>query len=204
MNKLIPLILFLLVLFTATSAVAQTEFKQLPPPDTEGGKPLMQALNARKSTRSFSCRPLSDETLGNLLWATFGVNRSDGRRTVPTALNTQDIDVYVLMPNGVWRYDATKHGLQQITTIDARKFLGAQKFAHTAPVTLVYATNKKTKNRYSGMHAGSAYQNAGLYCASVGLNNVVRASVDNNNLTRILKLEEGQEVLITQTIGWEK
>ena len=201
MSKKLFLALFSLVFLTAVPALAQSEFRQLPAPDTTGGKPLMQVLNERKSDRTFSEKPLSDETLGNLLWAAFGVNRPDGRRTAPTARNVQDIDIYVLMADGAWRYDAARHGLLRVSEKDLRGHLGSQAFARKAPVALVYAANKK-RAPYSDMHAGSAYQNAGLFCASAGLHNVVRASMDKTALEQALGLADGQEAIITQSVGW--
>lgn len=203
MIKFLLLAIFSLVVLTASRAAAQSDdFRQLPQPDVKGGMPLMQALNERKSERTFSEKPLSDETLGNLLWASFGVNRPDGKRTAPTALNVRDIDIYVLTPDGAWLYDAARHGLRKVSPADARQFLGPQDFARTAPVTFVYATNRKRDPRYTDMHVGSVYQNAGLYCASVGLNNVVRASIDKKALEQALGLADGREVIITQTFGW--
>ena len=72
----------------------------LPPPQTEGGMPLMQALKARRTSRSFAPEELTPQTLSNLLWAAFGVNRPDGHRTAPSARNWQEIDIYVATSRG--------------------------------------------------------------------------------------------------------
>lgn len=183
---------------------AHAETLTLPAPDIRGGKPLMQALNERKSARHFSTRPLSDKLLGDLLWAACGVNRPDGRRTIPTALNRQDIEIYVLRADGAWLYDAPRHALERAGEEDLRGFLGAQAFAREAPVTLLYIsdTEKNADELYAAMHAGSAYQNVGLFCASVGLNNVVRASHDADALAQGLQLPARKRIVVSQSLGW--
>lgn len=190
------------LLCVAPSAHAET--LTLPAPDIRGGKPLMQALNERQSARHFSARPLSDRLLGDLLWAACGVNRHDGRRTIPTALNRQDVEIYVLRADGAWLYDAPRHTLERAGEDDLRGFLGAQSFAREAPVTLLYVsdTEKNADELYAAMHAGSAYQNVGLFCASVGLNNVVRASHDAKALAEGLKLPARKRIVVSQSLGW--
>ena len=167
----------------------------LPPPDTSGGKPLMQVLAERRSTRSFSDQAVSMQDLSNILWAAWGINRKDGRRTAPTAMNRQQIEIYAVLENGVWRYDAKSNSLQAALAVDARAKYGE------AQVTLLYAAPKDAK--YGEMHIGSLYQNVGLYCASAGLANVVKASgVDA--LKNELKLPDKYEIMIVQLIGWPK
>lgn len=91
MNRLFAILWAMLILVPGNS-IAQ-EFSKLPPPDTTGGLPLMQALKERKSVRSFADKPIPQQTLSNLLWAAFGINRPDGRRTAPSAMNWQEIDI---------------------------------------------------------------------------------------------------------------
>lgn len=167
----------------------------LPKPDMSGGKPLMEALALRKSTRGFSDKALSEQELGDLLWAVWGVNRPNGSRTAPTSMNKKNVDVYAAMASGVWRYDGEKHELVRVLAGDTRELLGG------SPLTLIYAA----EDGYyaSGMHVGSLYQNAGLYCASTGLGNVVkRTGVDA--LKGKLPLREGYKVYIIQSVGWPK
>lgn len=190
--------LFLSVLFVAQNVYA-LETKQLPAPRTDGGKPLMEALKERKTSRSFSDRPLEEQVLSDMLWAAFGINRpAEGKRTAPTALNKQNIDIYVLDAAGVWRYDAKTNTLAAVMQKDLRPVMDSQPFAAKAPVTLLYiAENDVT----SGMHAGSLYQNVGLFCASAGLNNVVRR-MDKDKLTQALSLPAGKEVIVSQSVGY--
>lgn len=166
----------------------------LPPPNKEGGLPLMQALNKRKSSRSFSAQPISEQTLSDLLWATWGVSRADGRRTAPTARNEQQVAVFAAMQTGVWRYEGKKHELVQVLEDDTRADFGG------APLTLVYAAED---GPYGAMHLGSLYQNAGLYCASAGLANVVKAT-GVEVLQGRLPLPKGYRILIVQSIGIPK
>ena len=159
----------------------------------------MEALKERKTSRSFSDRPLEEQVLSDMLWAAFGINRpAEGKRTAPTALNKQNIDIYVLDAAGVWRYDAKTNTLAAVMQKDLRPVMDSQPFAAKAPVTLLYiAENDVT----SGMHAGSLYQNVGLFCASAGLNNVVRR-MDKDKLTQALSLPAGKEVIVSQSVGY--
>ncbi len=190
--------LFLSVLFAAQNVYA-LETKQLPAPRTDGGKPLMEALKERKTSRSFSDRPLEEQVLSDMLWAAFGINRpAEGKRTAPTALNKQNIDIYVLDAAGVWRYDAKTNTLAAVMQKDLRPVMDSQPFAAKAPVTLLYVAENDVT---SGMHAGSLYQNVGLFCASAGLNNVVRR-MDKDKLTQALSLPAGKEVIVSQSVGY--
>lgn len=164
----------------------------LPAPDKTGGLPIMQAFAARHSTKQgYSGAPLPEQTLSNLLWATWGVNRPDGRRTAPTAMNSQDVTLYVVSESGVWRYDAAGHALIRELEGDYRSRAGG------GSLVLLYAA---PEGRWSGMHVGSLYQNAGLYCASAGLGNYVHAS-GVSALEGVLTLPQGYRVLIAQTVG---
>ncbi len=163
----------------------------LPAPDKSGGKPLMQALALRASNRSISRQPLPEKDLSNILWAAWGVNRPDGRRTVPTARNTQAVALYAARADGVWRYEGERHELVKVLDADLRDTFGG------APLTLVYAAEE---GPYAGMHVGSMYQNAGLYCASAGLANVVKATGVSAVRGR-LPLPPKYSILIIQSVG---
>ena len=182
-------------LFVPDAQAANSAGKSLslPQPQIAGGKPLMEALAARSANRRFADKPVSNQELSNLLWATWGINRPDGRRTAPTARNTQAIQVYVALDNGVWLYDAAKNELVLALAQDTRAKFGG------APVTLLFAVPEADK--FGSMHAGSLYQNAGLYCASSGLANVVKAS-GADALKGLLSLPPGYAVVIIQAIGW--
>jgi hypothetical protein len=187
---------FMAGMFCAASVqAAEAGRVALPQPDKSGGKPLMAALALRASARSFGDKAVAEQDLSNLLWAVWGVNRPDGKRTIPVARNKQDIAVYVALANGVWLYDGARHELAPALSGDFRAKLGG------APVTLLYAV--PVNNEFSGMHVGSLYQNAGLYCASAGLANVVKRS-GADALDGVLKLPDGYKVLVIHLIGWPK
>lgn len=173
------------------SAVAQEEMI-LVAPQKVGGMPLMEALNARQSGRDFGDKALSPQNLSNLLWAAFGANRADGKRTVPTARNKQNVDIYVVMKTGVWKYDGLKHILTLVKAGDVTS-------KYKAPLTLIYAAAEEQAD-VSGMHVGSIYQNVGLYCASAKLSNRVKTS-QRNVLDGYIELPKGYKVFVVQVVG---
>jgi len=184
----------------------------LPKPDTSGGKPLMQALKERKSSREFRAENLSPQTLSNLLWAAFGVNRPDGRRTAATARNVQDIDIYVFTSSGVYLYKAKEHALELVAEGDHRAATGNQEWVKTAPLNLVLVSDQSKLSKtpeperliWAGIHAGAITQNVYLYCASEGLGSVVRATMNREEISKVLKLRPDQRIIIAQTVGLPK
>jgi SagB-type dehydrogenase family enzyme len=186
---------------------------QLPKPQMNGGKPLMQALKERKSTRSFSTEKLPDQVLGNMLWAAFGINRPDsGNRTAPSAMNRREIDIYVATADGLYLYDAKGHALQPVFTEDIRAETGMQPFVKDAPVELVYVADysrmgggtDEDKNLYAAADTGFIGQNVYLFCASEGLATVVRGSVPRQALAKTMKLRPDQKIILAQTVGYPK
>ena len=186
---------------------------QLPPPQTEIGKPLMQALKQRQSSRSFDSKPLPRQELSNLLWAADGINRPDsGKRTAPSAVNWQEVDVYVALPKALYLYEAKTHSLTPMVAKDLRGATGMQSFVKDAALNLVYVVDSarmKTaseddKKLYSGTDVGFVAQNVYLYCASQGLAVVVRGSIDRPSLAQAMKLRPEQRVILAQTVGYPK
>jgi SagB-type dehydrogenase family enzyme len=180
----------------------------LPAPQKTGGRPLMEVLARRASSREFDAvRELSPQQLSNLLWATFGINRPDGRRTAPSARNAQELDVYVLLKTGVFIYDARQHQLAQLAAEDCRELAGTQPFARSAPVTLVFVADlvkagaTSSSRDWACIDTGYLSQNAYLYCASEGLATVARVSVDKAALGPKLKLRSAQEIVLAQSVG---
>lgn len=203
---------FLGVLIPAATAVlAQTiHDMELPPPVTEGGMPLMQALRARRTSREFSEREIPLDLLSNLLWAADGINRPDGRRTAPSARNWQEIEIYVVMRAGTWLYDPARHALKAVVAGDLREKTGHQEFLPIAPLDLVYVadTSKmaeagpEEQARYMATDAAFVSENVYLFCASEGLATVVRGSVDRPALATALKLPATKLVALAQTVGY--
>jgi len=209
-NSLVQILLTLLV----SLGLSAQDLKpiELPRPDTTGGKPLMEALKNRKSTRSFSTEKLSKQLLSNLLWAAFGINRPDGHRTAPSAMNWQEIDIYVALEEGLYVYNPKSHALDPVLKDDIREKTGGQAFVKDAPVNFVYVADmSKTKRAsqddqmlYTGADCGFIAQNAYLFCASEGLACVVRGSVDRTVLSKVMNLRPEQKIVLAQTIGYPK
>jgi len=184
---------------------------QLPNPQKEGGKPLMAALNERMSTRTFSGEKLPMQTLSNLLWAAFGINRPDGRRTAPSAKNWQETDIYVATADGVYLYDAKKNALDTIVTRDIRAMTGTQAYVKDASVNLIYVADYSKVNAEGfdrqmlvGADTGLISENVYLFCASEGLATTVRASIDRDGLAKELKLRPDQKIILAQAVGYPK
>ncbi|MGA1977261.1 MAG: SagB/ThcOx family dehydrogenase [Bacteroidales bacterium] len=193
---------------------ADSQDIKLPAPDKTGGKPLMQALNERQSTRSFTKDTLTIRQLSNLLLAGWGINRPDQKkRTAPSARNIQEIDIYVALPSGLYQYDAVSNVLKQIHDRDIRKLCGSQDFVGTAPVNLVYVadmgkTGKKEGDEikdsdllWSYANTGFIAQNVYLYCASEDLGCVIRGMVPKDKLAPEMGLRKNQMITLSQTIG---
>lgn len=186
---------------------------QLVKPRTSGGKPFMEALAKRKSSRSFDARKLPAQTISNLLWAADGINRQDsGKRTAPSAMNRQEIDIYVAMANGLYLYDAKANRLDPVLSEDIRAHAGEQPFVKTAPLALIYVADysrmkkapKESRDFYSATDTGFISQNVYLYCASEGLATVVLGWVDKPALAKAMKLKADQNIILTQPVGYPK
>ena len=186
---------------------------QLLSPQIDGGKPLMQVLQKRSTSREFSPEMLPPQVLSNLLWAAYGINRADvAKRTVPSASNCQEIDLYVCMASGLYLYDAKANKLEPVLNEDIRSLAGKQPFVKTTPVNLIMVADfsrmgkysDEDKEIYSHTDAGFIGQNVYLFCASEGLATVFRASVDRPALAKAMKLREDQKILFSQTVGYEK
>jgi nitroreductase len=185
----------------------------LPPPDEPGGMSLMQALRQRQSQREFSTQPLPKTLLGGLLWAAAGVNRpSLGGRTAPSALNSQEVDVFVALPSGLYLYDPAAHALRLEVASDVRAITGYQDFSDEAALDLVFVADHRRmhlvpaaqREAYAYSAAGAMAQNVYLYCAAQGLATVIRAWIDRHALSQAMDLGADQQVLLAQTVGYPK
>lgn len=186
---------------------------QLNPAQTQGGMPLMQALQLRQSRREFEPSPLPPQYLSDLLWAAGGINREAlGGRTAPSAMNAQEVDVYVALPYGLYRYEASTHALRLVSATDVRRVTGYQDFVDTAPLDLVFVADHTRmklvpaaqRESYASAAAGAMAQNVYLYCASAGLATVIRAWIDRAALAQAMGLDADKQVLLSQTVGWPK
>ena len=211
MLKKILLSFAVLFFFVATSIAADLSPIKLPPPDMKGGKPLMQCLKDRKTDRSFSTKKLPVEVLSDLLWAACGINRPDsGKRTAPSAVNWQEVDVYAAMEEGLYIYNAKAHRLEPVLKSDLRKnttqlLQPSRSSVAGAPLQLIYVAdyekmsflvNDEDKKLYSSADTGFISQNVYLYCASEGLATGVRGMVDKEALSKDMKLRDKQKIIL--------
>jgi SagB-type dehydrogenase family enzyme len=183
----------------------------LPAPVVAPQISLAEALRQRRSVRAFSAEAVPAETLSALLWAAFGINRpSTNHRTAPSARNWQEIDIFVVLAQGSYRFDAHNHRLNLVKAEDLRGATGMQDFVGEAPVNLVYVANfdrmtgaaEEERHFLAGADAGCIAQNVYLYCAGTGLATVVRGLVDRRRLASDLGLRPTQRIVLAQTVGW--
>ncbi len=188
----------------------ETKVVELPKAQMTGGKPLMECLRDRKTARAFSAKALPPQVMSNLLWAAFGVNRPDGKRTAPSAVNWQEIDIYVATADGVYLYDAPAQALKLVVAKDLRAATGGQPFVATAAVNLIYVADyarmararDTDKDLYSAADTGFISENVYLFCASEGLATVVRGMVDRQALAQAIGLRTDQKIILAQTVGY--
>ncbi|MDD5552781.1 MAG: SagB/ThcOx family dehydrogenase [Candidatus Omnitrophica bacterium] len=201
-----------LALILSSSAVFAQEPIKLPNPQSASGKPLMQALKERRSSREFAAEDLPLQVISELLWAACGINRPESAgRTAPTAMNMQEIDVYIATRDGAFLFDAKNHTLIPVVSEDIREATGKQPFVKDAPVNLIYVADKAKMGKtgenadfYAGVDTGFISQNVYLYCASQGLATVVRGMFDAPALAKALKLRPDQKIILSQTVGYPK
>ena len=186
----------------------------LNPPDLTRGLPVMQALSLRASATDFDTTSLNLQDMSDLLWAANGINRPEsGKRTAPSARNWQDIDVYVVMKSGAYLYNHTKHCLDFITGGDHRALVaGRQENFAVAPLFCVMVSDfsrfssgdDSSKMIIAAYDAGIVSQNISIFCASIGLNTRVRASMDQEKLREILQLKDSQHLMLNNPVGYKK
>ncbi len=174
-------------------------------PEPNMSDPLLNMLSNRQSTREFNAeQQIYNNTLSDILWAAYGINRKDeDKRTIPTAMNKQDLEIYVIKKDGAYLYDAKNNTLTQITKKNLFEyFTRSQAFVENASVILLYTT-KEYQEDISAMHAGSAYQNVAIYCAEHNIGNVIKGSMETRQIARYLNIRE-KNILVAQVIGIKK
>jgi nitroreductase len=198
---------------SARLTAQEAEVVKLPAPQITGGKPLLDCLRARQSSREFGTDELSPQVLSNLLWAADGINRPDsGKRTAPSAVNWQDIEIYTATADGLFLYLPKEHALQKILAEDVRAATGTQEFVKIVPLDLIYVSDyakmqrgtDEDKRFYSGAHTGFISQNVYLYCASEGLSTVVRGLIDREAAAKVMRLRPEQHITFAQSVGYPK
>jgi len=207
---------FYLALFLIGNSVFAQDIS-LPAPDKKGGKPLMQALNERQSFRSYTDEGLTKQQMSDLLWAAWGINRTDQKkRTAASAMNYQEIDMYVALPTGLYLYVAESHSLKMINNKDLRKTTGTQGYVNNAALNLVFVADMGKAGKREGIkiddsdlfmsyaNAALIAQNVYLYCASAELGCIVRGSIPKEKLALEMGLKSNQYVILAQTVGHPK
>ena len=194
---------------TMTAAQATTaESVKLAEPAKKGGLTMMEALAARASVRAWADREISAQDLSDLLWAANGINRPDKKRTAASAMNAQDVDVYVLTKTGAYLYDAANHALTLVAAGDHRAEVGVP----AAPVHLFLISEgarfqsgaAERKREWGAIDSGIVSQNIALFCAARGLATRPRASFDAAKLTALLKLKDSQHAFLNHPVGYSQ
>ena len=196
-------VVLLAALLFAIPALTQQAPIQLPKPQINGGMPLMQALEKRQTTRAFADKPLPLQTLSDLLWAAFGVNRPRSAmpglgRTAPSAMNSQDFEIDVALADGVYVYDAEQNLLRPLVAGDVRGKIGEPPAAHAAAI-LFYVAD--IKDNFAQADVGFIGQNVYLFAASEGLNAWFFVA-HGSDVTAALKLPDGRKPLYGQAVGY--
>ena len=189
----------LFLTLNAASAKVVLDDIKLPEPCLSGGMSLMEALQNRHSSIKFSKKEIPLQTLSEILWAANGVNRPDGKRTTPSALNAQVITIYAVLQDGIYKYNPQMHTLEAFSREDIRPIVGSTK----APLILLYVANLGKQSKYlAGVDCGFIGQNVYLYSAANGLNTTFLYGVNSSALNYKLELRLGEEVLFAQLVGY--
>lgn len=206
--------LLLLCLFISVATFAADKVIRLPKPNLNRNSEVMEAFANRHSTREYAAKALTLNDLSDLLWAANGINRpEEGKRTAPSAMNKQDVDVYVVLPEGTYLYDAKAHQLNLVAEGDHRGAVaGGQAFVKSAPVSLLLVSDlsrlgdaKNTHTQLMGaVDAGIVSQNISIFCSAAKLATVPRASMDTAKLKSVLKLPDTQLPLMNHPVGYHK
>jgi SagB-type dehydrogenase family enzyme len=208
------MILLSMLALMSTSCLAQNSIV-LPKPSMDNKVTLMQALQSRHSAREYADKQIPDDVLSTVLWAACGINRpSEGKITAPSAINAQDILVYVVRKDGTYLYQPKDNSLQKVSSKDLRAAVaGRQNFASSAPVSLVLVSNhnkfpqqipNEAKVRMGVVDAGYVSENICLACSALGLNTVPRMTMDTETLKRELRLDDSYDLVLNSQIGYPK
>jgi SagB-type dehydrogenase family enzyme len=199
---------------------------QLPETQKTGGMTLLEALQLRRTERGISTKEIPLQVLSNLLWSAFGVNRVKSSfnkpgRTAPSASNSQEIDLYLLLKDGVYLYEATKHSLKPVKAGNFKVISGRGSSAQRtsiAPLNIIYVADlsrydlgpdqpdpyigdPEVQKSYYYTDTGFIAQNVYLYAASEGLASWFH-NCDKNIIKKELYLHDYQIVLFAHTIGY--
>jgi hypothetical protein len=213
MKKISTVLMMLFLLFTLSFSQELQSIK-LNNPNLDRGLPIMHAFQERASTKEFDTKKLSVQDLSDLLWAANGINRPEsGKRTAPSAMNSQDIDIYAFMEEGIFLYDAKENALKLILSGDNRKlFAGPKKDPVDIPLILVLVSDisrfkhgtDSLKLSWSAMDAGIVSQNIALFCAGNEMLTRPRAGMPSEEIKKLLKLTPTQYPMLNNPISYKK
>ena len=171
---------------------------QLDKPTSGNYSSLMEALQKRRSNRKFATTPLNEDLITNVLWSADGINSPDGKRTAPSAMNKQEIELYAILPNGAFLYMPKENILKRITPLNM-----TDKTGFNAPMSIVFvADTLKQDAQWAYTDMGFIAQNIYLFSAVNGLNTVFKGSVDSDYFKEALQLSDNMEVIGIQDIGF--
>jgi hypothetical protein len=194
---------------------------ELPEPEKTGGKSVLAALQERRTIRSVSPAALPPQTLSNLLWAAWGINRPGPQmrgkpgRTAASASNSQEIDLYVALSEGVYLYEAAPHRLAPVVAGDFRARAG-RRGAEKAPLNIFFVVDLKkyvlegqpdpnlgdpeVQKSYYFVAIGLIAQSVYLFAAAHGLAAWFH-NCDRVNAAKDFRLRPEQKVLFAQSVG---
>lgn len=196
---LLPLFGLCLLVLSASaepeSAATPAPLKEirLNSPTAKRGSSVMEALKNRHSTREFAARELSLQDLSDILWAANGINRPDGKRTAPSAMNSQDVRIYICLPQGCYVYDPQNQMMLPVSNQDARP-------DPSAPAVLILVAD--TNGTWPSIDIGVVSQNISIFCAGTGIGTYPRGFMDKTVLKQALKLANDQIPLLCHPIGY--
>jgi nitroreductase len=191
------------------SGTTGPEVVPLPSFEKGGAFPLEKALLERRSIKSYDPdRKLSREEISRLLWATTGVNRTDGRRTVASAMAKYPVDVLAALPEGVYLYEPKAHQLKKVLSDDIRSMIPNQDGFKKAGMIVLYVINKDKvpggKVEWADLEIGSMGQSLFLEALALGLGSCIFANIPFDSVTKALGLKENQVFRIAQAVGAAK
>jgi len=215
-----------LALFGVLAAVPMTNLGQaqelttikLLEPNTERGLPVMKALSVRASAREWSDRKMELQDMSDLLWAANGINRPDKKRTASSAMNAQDVDIYVFVKAGAYLYDAAAHALVPVLAGDHIAEImmtrpGAPSGPQSQPPVQIVLVSDISRFRmgetaqkleWAALDTGIVSQNIALFCAATGLGTRPRASLAKDTIKELLKLSDTQYPMLNHPVGYIK
>jgi len=207
------IILITIIIFNIMELKTE-EIIKLNAPDKTRGLPVMTALSQRASVREFDTTSLNMQDLSDILWAANGINRpEESKKTAPSAINSQDIDVFAFLKDGVYLYNALNHTVERKASGDYRSLISAnqEEFANAPAFFLIVSDNSKFKYGddtqklvWGVIDAGLVAQNICIFASSVGLLSRPRASMEQDKIKELLKLKDSQKLMLNVIVSYKK